>query len=108
MVVSHCVMDVGEGAGVGSRQERSTLARQRWGGGREPRNRWLADPPQNEAGWNMGQMNEREMFSGLTREELQALFATLGSGGESAGRYHYGLASEIWQVQRMSTTSWRR
>jgi hypothetical protein len=37
------------------------------------------------------------MFSDLTHEELNALYATLGSGAE-AGRYHYGMASEIGQV----------
>jgi hypothetical protein len=46
----------------------------------------------------MGKMKDSEMFSGLTSQELQLLFAKLGHGA-SAGRYHYAMASEIGQVQ---------
>jgi hypothetical protein len=46
----------------------------------------------------MGKMKDSEMFSGLTSQELQLLFAKLGHGA-FAGRCHHAMASEIGRVQ---------
>ena len=43
-------------------------------------------------------MKDDGMFSDLTSEELRLLFAVLGHGAD-AGRYDYGMAFEIGQVQ---------
>jgi hypothetical protein len=39
------------------------------------------------------------MFSDLTHEELNVLYATLGSGADEAGRRDYHMASEIGQAR---------
>ena len=46
----------------------------------------------------MGDTRDPEMFSGLTTQELQLLFAKLGSAADK-GRHNYDMLSEIWAVQ---------